>query len=168
MRLLDFLAKLGISEIDEVLPAKLDMKKIEKMNQPMTQLQSVTMCLQRGDSTVAESRVLFDNFMEHIPGMSKRLAKDGSIAESPDFEQAIVKLQSSCVSKLTNSMRIAEQIFKLKPENENDGKETTSAVPLVDMAIWKHIMEKKKSECYMHILVLSPLHQLSASVSSRK
>ncbi len=88
-----YISKIAIPAI-----VKTEKNEVELLCSKLADLDSVTKALQREDITLHETRVLFNSIIEEYPETRDRLAPDSSLVLNPDFENAIVRIQSGRMS----------------------------------------------------------------------
>ena len=86
------LPKLGVREIDQLIPSSGDFRKIEQVCSLLQELDVVTRELQRENLDLADVRNLFDTVIEEYPESAQYLSSNASIVHTTDFETGLVKL----------------------------------------------------------------------------
>lgn len=87
--------------LKKFLLTKTDKRTLKALRIKLLDLQSVMLSLQRPDITLSQVRALFDGVLSEFKVMNHYIKADSDILHSPDFENAIVKLQRDQVHALT-------------------------------------------------------------------
>lgn len=138
LELRDVLPQLHIAELDDLMPVRRETQQLELLCSTLSELDSVTKCLQRDNTTMAEVRALFDTVIEHYPAMKSRLGPTAEIVECPAFESAVVLIQRQKTSLLTAEEKHAVRSLRIEntattPENQT--------LTLAEKALHCHMME---------------------------
>ena len=88
----------------------------------MKNFQSVTLAFQRETTCMADVKSIFEQISIDFPIMSKYLKPDAKIIHSPDFENALIKIQNCTIDTLSEVQK--EQLSNLKYP-ETSGREET-------------------------------------------
>lgn len=161
----EFLPKLMIEDVDELLLSRKDDQQVDKLLETMAQLDSITLCLQRDDTTMAQVRVMFDTVIEHMPNMENRLKPDADIVESKEFEAGIVHIQQNRVADMTEDEKCAVKIFsRTSSVQEVYAKEPVS---LAEVALQKFRAQKTSAENYMDLRFIVPTSNMCERLFSQ-
>ncbi|CAM9181967.1 unnamed protein product, partial [Ectocarpus fasciculatus] len=111
VRLLPFIGQCGFSEdVLQYVPNAVECGLLDSILKDDEPFQSATNALQRSGSTMLELnevRSLFDTLIAKVPSVESRLKADADIVQWPDFETAVIKVQSLNEESLTRAERDA-------------------------------------------------------------
>lgn len=102
--LYNVLPNLGMKEIDDLLPDAVAHKNIETLCKQLTDIVSITKCLQNPCTTLKDARVLLNTVIDCLPllwTMHDRLGAYAEIVENRKFESALVIVKDGYGHKLT-------------------------------------------------------------------
>ena len=94
IELKEAVTKLDAVQFDVTLPTNRENEAIETLCKKYGELDSVTKLLQKGSTTCATVRAVFDEVMKDYPDTSGSLGASASTVHDPVFERALVKLQN--------------------------------------------------------------------------
>ncbi|KAG7352365.1 hypothetical protein IV203_008413 [Nitzschia inconspicua] len=97
----EFLPKLGLVEVEDMMPNHSQKFTIDLLMSILTDLQSVTKALQAENRTVLEVRDLFDEVIKTCPQTKNRLGENASIIHDNVFESAVQKIFKGSEEELT-------------------------------------------------------------------
>ncbi len=117
------LPKLGVREINQLIPSLSSVRKIEQVCSLLQELDVVTKELQRENLDLADVRILFDNVIEEYSESAHYLSSNASIVHTPDFETGLVKLLDSQESLLTDNESHAVRDFQVKTTSSDVANE---------------------------------------------
>jgi hypothetical protein len=163
----EFLPLLEIDEIDELMPSTRENRDIDSLLEELTELDSVTLELQRDDISLAEVRGLFDGVSEKYPLCSEKLDVNSDIVLDKHFENGVVKIQQGKIDFLTSAEKRHTEhlkISKSKDTFENVGSPTNSFA--------KRVLKKQKlisqgSLPYMNLEFLVPTSNICERLFSK-
>jgi hypothetical protein len=89
-----FLQELNLNEVSDLLPNNREDREIEDLLTRLKNLDSVTLALQKENTSMADVRGLFDVVIEEYPESACRIGANADIVETPVFEAAGVKIQT--------------------------------------------------------------------------
>ena len=149
-------AKIEDDEIEKLILTASEYRRIEKLNEKFKDLNSVTLALQKENTTVADARCLFETVLEEFPEMRKRLGNDAKIIANPNFENAICKLMNQEYDNL--SVIEKSTVKDLIQSNSDD------CVPVdIDdnsLSLGERALKKRKISCeksvYMDLRFIQP------------
>lgn len=98
-------------------------------------MESVKKELQKHETTLAESRALFDIIINNHPSNATRLRENASIVHSPVFESGFGKIQLGTQQTLTGRERAA--VYGLVDGKKPDTQETPASLSYAQHAIKK-------------------------------
>eukprot|EP00171_Calliarthron_tuberculosum_P004916 IDg4916t1 len=104
-----FLSDIDLVSVDNKMPSARENRKIEDVLKVLGDLNSVSLCLQKESTSLADVRALFDTVIDDFPELEIRLGKNAEIVGCKEFESAVVLIQQgrqgslSCAQKATVS-----------------------------------------------------------------
>ncbi len=93
VQLRDFLPSLRSNELDTLTLNVSENRRIDALISRLDPLQSVTKALQGKDTTMNDTRAMFDAIIDHFSNASDKVSASARIVHCPKFENAIVKIQ---------------------------------------------------------------------------
>ncbi|KAG7355610.1 hypothetical protein IV203_000296 [Nitzschia inconspicua] len=104
----EFLPKLGLMEVEDMMPTHRQKLTIDLLISILTDFQSVTKALQAENRTLLEVRDLFDEVIKKYPETKDRLSENASIIRDKLFESAVQKILKGSEEELTpdESMKV--------------------------------------------------------------
>jgi hypothetical protein len=118
----------------DLIPTAAEEADIKLLLRELSEIDEITVKLQADDMNMSLTRSYFDQLMgrpRYGSFMSKYLARDAKIIESPDFENAIVKVMRGEEASLTEAEKASIHPF-LKPISTNLAEE--ESVSLAEVA----------------------------------
>lgn len=132
-------AILAVSAVEEYVPRGNAHRRVSAAVEKLKGLDSVCVRLQADKCSMADVRLLFDACTAKYPVMGEYLSPSANIIHSPEFEDAIVKLQNDL--PLSSSEQHAVEKFVVKP-----GESTPAPCARVDFAS-TILRQAKKQRC---------------------
>ncbi|RLN46030.1 hypothetical protein BBJ28_00015352, partial [Nothophytophthora sp. Chile5] len=100
-------AILTVNTVEEYVPRGNAHRRIVTLVDKLEELDSVCVKLQAEQRTLAEVRLLFNACVEKYPIMGEYLLPTAAIVHSPDFEDAVVKIQGDVPLSATEHRSVA-------------------------------------------------------------
>lgn len=115
-----FVSDLHDPVVDELLPNTAQDRKIESLLSILSDLNVVTVELQKESLTMSTIRAIFDTVIEDFPMSENRLSESAGIVLHPDFERGVTKVQENRIGELTIAESSAIQCLKIEMGEESE------------------------------------------------
>ena len=139
----EYLSKSDFAEdplLVDTIPSPRENADIVTLSHNLAKFNSIQLALQKEETTLAETRALFDSLINEYPVMAKYISQNSAIVHSKDFESAIVKIQDEKYDCMNFSEKQATVFLKASDDSEVEqieGKEESFA---------EAILKKRKLE----------------------
>ncbi|KAG7341354.1 hypothetical protein IV203_023305 [Nitzschia inconspicua] len=118
----EFLPKLGLVEVEDMMPNHSQKLTIDLLMSILSDLQSVTKALQAENRTVLDVRDLFDEVIKTYPQTKNRLGENASIIHDNVVESAVQKILKGSEEELTPDESV--KVIGLRHESSTMEEET--------------------------------------------
>ena len=121
LELREYLSKSDFAEdplLVDTIPSSRENADIVTLSHNLAKFKSIQLALQKEETTLAETRALFDSLINEYPVMAKYISQNSAIVHSKDFESAIVKIQDEKYDCMNFSEKQAT-VF-LKPSDDSE------------------------------------------------
>lgn len=99
----DYIPKLDLKDIEEMTITKKRNDVVDSLFERLAEMESVTKALQSDTTTLSDARALFDTVIGYFPTTEDRLKANAGIIHSINFENAVRKIQTGEVKKLSTA-----------------------------------------------------------------
>jgi hypothetical protein len=140
-------------ELAQYLPSSVQVLTLQKLLESLKKMEAVTKKLQGETCTLSDVRAIFDAVILAFPNMAHHLAADAKIVHSPDFENAVVKIQEGQSHSLTDLEKAAASVFSVQNNSESPLAES---LDFVSMALKVRNKKKKVQQEFVNLGFVSP------------
>lgn len=166
IELRDFLCKLDDDDLEKLIPTVSQYRKIEKLSEKFSDLDSVTTVLQKESISLADARSLFETVLEEYPNMADRLSSTAKIIHDPTFESAICKILNKEFDRMSESERNSVRHLLLEENvSHNEEHEDFSTLSLGERGLKKRKLLGNSSK-YMDVRFIRPTSNISERLFS--
>lgn len=139
VELKEHLHQLHVEEIEDLISSGNEHEGIVDLCKTLRSLDSVSKCLQKDSTTIAEFRSLFDAVVLHYQITAARLGPTASIVEIPEFESALVKIKRDTIRDRDDSEKSSvEKLCLGLPQSP----QSDQALSLAEIALKSHMSSR--------------------------
>eukprot|EP00171_Calliarthron_tuberculosum_P003101 IDg3101t1 len=166
VRIREFLPNLESEEIDSLFLSPSENRRVDAFLQQLSPLESVTKMLQREETTVSDTRALFDAVINSFPGTINKLSSTADIVHCAAFESAIVNIQRGNAAALSRDE--SEAIRGLRIEEGSDEETGDEGLSFAERALKKQkCVDVEKRDKYIDTRFLVPTSNICERLFSR-
>ena len=123
VELREYLALLESDEVDALSLTPAENRRADALLLQLKPLESVNKVLQTNSTTVSDARALFDAVIQKYSDTTNRLSSSAGIVHSPDFENAVVKIQRNNSSALSREESVSVSSLLIEEDQVQDFEE---------------------------------------------
>ncbi len=155
----EVLPELHSSEINAISLTASEDRRIDKLIKQLSHLESVTKKLQEKETTVSDSRALFDAVIETYSETSDKLSSTAGIVHSFTFENAVEKLQRGNSSSILYEE--SEAVKSLKRESPTSFEIVNEDLSFAERALKRQrLINEESSDDYLDTRFLVPISNI--------
>jgi hypothetical protein len=161
----DFLPLLEINELDELLLTVRENHEIDSIYEEMKDFESISKALQQDATTLADTRLLFDEISNAYPALKEKLAANANIVLDKYFESAIIRIQQGKAGSLMPSEEQSVRNLKKLPKQNHESIESGC---FADRVLKKQRLDKEVSPSeYLDLRFLIPTSNICEQLFSQ-
>lgn len=159
-KMCEYLSALGIAEVDFLLPNARHSREIEKCCTKLSDLNTITSCLQSESLSLADVRNIFETVIDEYPSMEGRIGTNSAFMDDSIFERGIEKIQQGRLADISSVEHEALQCALMNSHGTDDDVSRHTSLTLALRAFKRRKSTVLPSEMNLDLRFIHPTSKI--------